>query len=410
MTLRPHRLYLWLAGAVLLVAALVWRQLQGPVLPAYPLALRPLQQVVVATGRVSSLSRTQIGAEITGVVVERRVQEGDRVQAGEVLVVLRSDDLDARVREAQAALQSLLQSTRPQADAALRQAEVQLQQAMREHQRRQELYERQLLSRETLEQAEQAETVARSAAERARLSAAALAAGRSEETQLRERLQAALAAQARTVLRSPAAGVVLTRNVEPGDQVQPGRVLLDIALQGDTEVVVPVDEKNLSALALGQTAQCLADAWPQRPFPARLTFIAPGIDAQRGVVELRLKVDPVPDYLRQDMTVSVNIQTALRDKALAVPNDALVGVQGNSASVLRVRDGRVSRVPVQLGLRGLSLSEVTAGLAAGDQVLAGADTQQQLGDGKRVRVTLQQLPDPADKSAGQRGELPVRLD
>jgi HlyD family secretion protein len=235
-----------------------------------------------------------------------------------------------------------------------------------------------------------------------------LADGRSEQAQLRERLQAALAAQARSILRSPASGVVLTRAVEPGDLVQPGRVLLEIALQGDTEIVVPVDEKNLSTLALGQSAQCLTDAWPQRPFAAQLTFIAPSIDAQRGVVELRLKVDPVPDYLRQDMTVSVNILTAQRTQALAVPNDALLAVQGTTAAVLRVREGRVTHVPVQLGLRGLALTEVVAGLAPGDRVLAGAEGQQQA-DGKRVRVALQLLPDPADSTAGQRSELPVRF-
>ena len=408
--MRIRKLYLFLGGGVVLLGALAGWQLQGPVLPAYELSLRPLQQVVVATGRVSALSRTQIGAEITGVVLERRVQEGDVVKAGDVLVVLRSDDLDARVREAQAALQTLVQSTRPQAAAALRQAEAQLAQAVREHQRRRDLLAQQLVSRETVEQSAQAETVARSAAERARLAVDSLATGRSEQAQLRERLQAALAAQARSVLRSPAAGVVLTRNVEPGDLVQPGRVLLELALQGDTEILLPVDEKNLSVLALGQSAQCVTDAWPQRPFTARLNFIAPSIDAQRGVVELRLKVDPVPDYLRQDMTVSVNILTAQRAQALAVPNDALIAVQGTGATVLLVRDGRLTHVPVQLGLRGLAMTEVVKGLAAGDRVLAGAEAQQQQADGKRVRVALQLLPDPADSTAGQRSELPVKFD
>lgn len=408
--MRVRTLPLFLGGGVLLVAVLLWRQLQGVALPAYQLSLQPLQQVVVATGRVSSLSRTQIGTEITGVVLERRVQEGDRVKAGDVLVVLRSDDLDARVREAQAALQTLLRSTQPQAAAALRQAEAQLAQASREHQRRLELQARQLISRETLEQAEQALIVARTAVERARIAVESLAAGRSEQAQLRERLKAALAAQARAVLRSPASGVVLTRNVEPGDLVQPGRVLMEIALQGDTEIIVPVDEKNLSALALGQSAVCVADAWPARPFAAQLVFIAPGVDAARGVVELRLKVDPVPDYLRQDMTVSVNIQTAQRAQALAVPNDALVAVQGSAAAALVVREGRLRRVAVKLGLKGLALTEVTEGLSAGDRVLASADSLQQRAEGSRVRTVLQALPDAAVLSATQRGELPVQFD
>ncbi len=396
-----------LALAVLL-GFLLYRQGQGPLLPGYRIESRPLVQTVVATGRVITTSRAQVGSEVTGVVLERRVQEGDRVKRGDVLLVLRSDDLAARVREAQGALDSLLRSARPQSEAALRQAEAQLAQAMRERQRRADLFTRQLIAREVLEQSEQAELVARAGADKARVAAAALAPGKSDEQQLRERLAAARAAQAKTVLRAEVDGTVLTRKVEPGDLVQPGRVLFDIALQGDTEILLPVDEKNLAVLALAQQAYCVADAWPDRPFPAVLRFIAPGVDAQRGTVDLRLKVDPVPDYLRQDMTVSVNIQTGHRDAALVVPNDAVLDVVGTAARVRVVRDGRVARQAVTLGLRGLAVSEVTAGLAPGDWVLATDVATAAVADGARVRVAAQPLPDTVD--AATRRETPVKFD
>ena len=396
-----------LALAVLL-GFLLYRQGQGPLLPGYRIESRPLVQTVVATGRVITTSRAQVGSEVTGVVLERRVQEGDRVRRGDVLLVLRSDDLAARVREAQGALDSLLRSARPQSEAALRQAEAQLAQAMRERQRRADLFTRQLIAREVLEQSEQAELVARAGADKARVAAAALAPGKSDEQQLRERLAAARAAQAKTVLRAEVDGTVLTRKVEPGDLVQPGRVLFDIALQGDTEILLPVDEKNLAVLALAQQAYCVADAWPDRPFPAVLRFIAPGVDAQRGTVDLRLKVDPVPDYLRQDMTVSVNIQTGHRDAALVVPNDAVLDVVGTAARVRVVRDGRVARQAVTLGLRGLAVSEVTAGLAPGDWVLATDVATAAVADGARVRVAAQPLPDTVD--AATRRETPVKFD
>ena len=98
---------------------------------------------------------------------------------------------------------------------------------------------------------------------------------------------------------------MLTRNVEPGDLVQPGRVLLEIARAGDTELLVPVDEKNLALLSLGQKAQVIADAYPDRPFAAVVTFIAPSVDPQRGTVEVRLRVDPVPDYVPPSDVASV---------------------------------------------------------------------------------------------------------
>lgn len=399
----------WVLGIVglVLIGSLAWRSWQGPSLPAYRLESRPLVQWVVATGRIVTTSRVQVGSEVTGVVVERRVKEGDRVAAGDVLAVLRADDLAARLREAEAALQSLQRVARPQAEAAQRQAEAQLQQATRERQRRADLAARQLIARESLEQAEQAEVVARAAAERARLAAAALAPGGADEVQARERLAAAKAALAKTVIRAARAGTVLTRNAEPGDLVQPGRVLFDLALEGPTEILLPVDEKNLSVLQQGQTATGVADAFPARPFSARLTYIAPAVDAQRGTADLRLTVDPVPDFLRQDMTVSVNIRTGSRDAALVVPNDALVDVDGDQAALRVVRDGRITRVPVRLGLRGLAVTEILSGASVGDPVLANAAGAGR-DDGQRVRTVLQALPATAQDPATRR-ELPVKF-
>src|SRR5690606_13549098 len=110
--------------------------------------------------------------------------------------------------------------------------------------------------------------------------------------------------------------------------------LLEIAHAGATEIEVPVDEKNLSVLLEGQTAMCIADAWPERPFAATVDYIAPAIDAARGTVTVRLRVEPVPAFLRPDMTVTVNIETGRRERAVAVPNDALLPAQDGTPVVL----------------------------------------------------------------------------
>jgi HlyD family secretion protein len=403
--LRPA--LLWPVPVIAIASLLLIPRLRGPELPGYRIESRPLVQTVVATGRVISTSRVQVGSEATGTVRERRVKEGDVVKPGDVLVVLSADDLVAAVREAEAALSQLQGATRPQAEAQLRQAEAQAAQASRERQRREDLFARKLIARESLEQAEEAEAVARAAADSARLAANASAAGGSVETQLRERLAAARARLAKTTIRAQSSGVVLTRNVEPGDLVQPGRVLFEIARDGDTEIEAPVDEKNLGVLALGQSAQCLADAYPDQHFAAVVNYLAPAIDAQLGTVTIRLKVDPVPGFLRQDMTVSVNVETGRRDAALAVPNDALLDAEGAQPAVLAVRDGRLRREPVQLGLKGMVMTEVTSGLQAGDLVLAAAASVTEA-PGDRVRVSLEGLP--ADSTdASSRREMPVNF-
>ncbi|MGE8649238.1 MAG: efflux RND transporter periplasmic adaptor subunit [Acinetobacter sp.] len=400
--------YIVLILLLLLVAFGVFRWWQGPQVTGYTLEPMPLVQSVVATGQVITVSRAQVGSEVTGVVLERRVKEGDRVKPGDLLVVLKSDELAAQVRQAEVALNELATNRRPQASAELASAKAQLEQASREATRRRNA-EAGILSAEEIEQAVEAERVARNNYETVRLKAAALAPGQVEEASLREQLSVAQAQLAKTKIRATIAGTVLTRDVEPGDLVQPGRTLFTIAMDGNTEIRVPLDERNLSRLALSQKATAIADAYPDKPFPARINFIAPSIDPQRGTVEVRLSVDPVPDFLRQDMTVSVNVETGRRDRTLAIPNDALRKVQGDQATVLLVRDSKIQRQKVQLGLRGLAMSEVISGLKTGDQVLS--DATSALKDGTRVRFKPEEINYAnQNNDASNKNELPVKFE
>ena len=393
---------------VLLVSFAIYRWWQGPLLPSYEVVSSPLIQTVVASGRVEKVSRTQIGSEITGVVLERLVQEGDRVSRGDVLLVLKSDEISAQVRQAEAELKELATTRRPQAEFDLANAKVQLEQAQREAVRRRNT-ELGILSAEEREKSIEAEKLARNNLESARLKVASLAPDKVEETKLREQLAALQAQLVKTKIRAEVSGIILTRNVEPGDLVQPSQTLFTIALDGATEIRVPFDERNLPLLALQQKAAVITDAYPDQPFPAHINFIAPSIDAQRGTVDVRLTVDPVPDFLRQDMTVSVNVETNKREQTLVIPNDALSSISGNKAMVILVRDRKIQRHPITLGLRGLVMSEVVAGLKEGDHVLT--DAESVLKDGIRVRIeqtkrVLQSQTDPTNS----KNELPVKFD
>ncbi|WP_336955662.1 efflux RND transporter periplasmic adaptor subunit [Acinetobacter johnsonii] len=393
---------------VLLVSFATYRWWQGPLLPSYEVVSSPLIQTVVASGRVEKVSRTQIGSEFTGVVLERLVQEGDRVSRGDVLLVLKSDEISAQVRQAEAELKELATTRRPQAEVDLANAKVQLEQAQREAVRRRNT-ELGILSAEEREKSIEAEKLARNNLESARLKVASLAPDKVEETKLRERLAALQAQLAKTKIRTEVSGIILTRNVEPGDLVQPSQTLFTIALDGATEIRVPFDERNLPLLALQQKAAVITDAYPDQPFPAHINFIAPSIDAQRGTVDVRLTVDPVPDFLRQDMTVSVNVETNKRERTLVIPNDALSIISGNKAMVILVRDRKIQRHPITLGLRGLVMSEVVAGLKESDHVLT--DAESVLKDGTRVRIeqtkrVLQSQADPRNS----KNELPVKFD
>ena len=177
---------------------------------------------------------------------------------------------------------------------------------------------------------------------------------------------------------------MLTRNVEPGDTVQPGKTLLVLAPEAETELTVQIDEKNLRWLALGQPAQVSADAWPDRNFPAQINYIGPAVDPLRGSVEVRLLVPQPPAYLKEDMTVSIDITTGTNDKALLLPLEGVRGTPGDYW-VLVIRDGVAVRQSVQLGLRNAAQQEILDGLAAGESVVASSETGIAAGDRVRAR-------------------------
>ena len=184
---------------------------------------------------------------------------------------------------------------------------------------------------------------------------------------------------------------MLTRDVEPGDVAQAGKVLLTLAENGETRIYATVDEKNLRHLRSGATAQAVADAFPGQPFRAELYYIAPGVDALRGTVEVRLRVPEPPAFLRPDMTVSVEMIVGTREAALVLPAEAVREADGAAPWVLLADDGVARRQPVKLGLRGVGLIEIVEGLSEGAQAIL--PTAPVL-DGDQVRARL-----PREKSA-----------
>jgi HlyD family secretion protein len=365
----PRWPWLLAIGVGVLVLMRVPGWVQGPEVTVYAVERGPLLANVVATGRVQTPSRVTLGSEIAGVLVERGVTEGDRIVPGQVIARLRDDELQARLHEAEAALAQLELRQRPESQAALREARARAQQAAREAERAAALLARGLIAKEQAEQAAETREIAQAQAARAATVAEALAPGGVEERLLRERIATATALLARTEVRSLIAGTVLRRLAEPGDVLSAGRGIVEVAVDGPTEIVAQVDERNLDRLALGQPALVSADAFPERREPGEVSFIAPAVDAQTGTVEVRVRVPEPPAYLRQDMTVSIDVEVGRREDALSLPLDALRNPRAGAAEVLAVREGRVERLSLRIGLRGLGRVEVLEGLAAGDFVL-----------------------------------------
>lgn len=359
----------------------------------------PVTQSVVASGRIATPARIAISSQFAARIEQVLVREGDRVQAGQLLVRLRSEEADAALASARAALaeaqgraRQLRDVQRPVADQQLVQARAALRLTEQELQRARDLRAKGFVSQARVDEAERALAGARAAELAAQAQARANLDGGVESELARTRLEQASAAldaaQARRellALRAPADAIVLTRAAEPGDTAQVGRTVLELAQDGETRIITTVDEKNLRFLVPGLKASAVADAYPDRRFDAVVTYVAPAIDAQRGTVELRLAVPNPPDFLKTDMTVSVEMIAGRRDSAILVPSDVVRAVDSGAPWVLVAREGVAVRVPVTLGLRGVGVAEIVDGLEAGESVIIPAATAV---PGDRVRTSV----------------------
>ncbi len=345
----------------------------------------PLEQWVVASGQVRYQSLARIGAEITGTVAERFVREGDQVQAGDQLISLHQDEWLAQYKQAQTALAQLTNQLYPQALESLAEARLAYQQAQREAQRRTQLAEQGMLSTEQSEQAQSLAKTRKTSLTRAELLVRSLQPGGDEERLLQQRLQSAKANLDKTQISAPFAGRVQTRNVEPGDQVQPGKVLLEIARLDGLEIVAAVDEKYMAPLQLGQSAVVIADAWPEHELPATVSFIAPAVDESSGTLDVHLQVQDSEARLRQGMTVSVSILTAQKQQALLVPKDYIWHTE-QGWQVYTLADGKTALTPIELGLQSTTAVEVIKGITAGTQLVLPDDVKQL---GQSVRPVLE---------------------
>jgi HlyD family secretion protein len=399
-------------GAILLLAAAgYWLTpvLLGPSIPAFSVSRSELIQSVVASGRVESPSRIEIGSQITGEVTAVPVAEGQAVKAGQPLILLDNSDETAAVDQAKAAvnqaearLRQIRELTTPVAEQTLTQAKATLDNAQKQYDRTKDLAAKGFIGKSQLDDAERNLQVAQSQAETAKLQVRTnspegtdYAIAQTNLQQARATLAAAKAKLSHTVISAPIAGTLISRNVERGDVVQPGKTLMVLSPAGQTQLVVLVDEKNLRYLSLGQRAIGAADAYPGKRFPVELVYINPGVDATRGSIEVKLNVPSAPDFLRQDMTVSVDIEVGHLANALSLVPDAIHDAAGAAPWVMLVAGGRAVKRRVKVGVRGDTRVEILDGLMEGDLVLP--TTGNTLTEGARVRPSVAPAPPPRGK-------------
>jgi HlyD family secretion protein len=356
-----------------------------------------LIETVVATGSVQTPYRVAVGSQITGTVTQVLVDEGQRVTEGQKLIDLDARELTAAVEQAQgvvdqaqARMRQLEELTLPMARETLKEAQATTINAQQTFDRAAKLAQSGFETRVALDAAKKDLDVAHTQVRSAELQIYTAGAGGSDfvmaQTQLAQAQSGLATASSRlgyATISAPRAGVLINRNVEKGMVVQPGAALLGLAPDGETQLLLQVDERNLGKLALGQKALASADAYAEQRFNAVVSYINPSIDITRASLEAKLMVIDPPAYLRQDMTVSVDIEVARKDNALILPGRSVHDSLSSQPWVMGVRGGRAYRQPVHIGLQGGTDIEVIDGIKEFDLVVPGSSG---VLTGQRIRL------------------------
>lgn len=328
------RIALWLLPLALVPAAAAWWLLAGraPEVELAPVRVGQAVELVYATGFVEAQQPVSVSARLTAPVRQVMADEAQRIARGQPLILL--DDEEQRQ--------------------ALQQAAAQRRVAQQDEQRALTLFAKGWVTR-----------AARDAA------AAAADGARAAEESARARLD-------QMIVRSGIDGVVLRRDVEPGDLASPGRILMTLGDPSRIWVTATIDERDVARVQPGQEALMASDAWPGRVLRGHVREVTPGGDPEQRAFRARIVTDGAV-ALPLGLTLEVNIVTRRAQRALLAPASAI-----EDGKVWIVRGHRVHAKTVRTGIAGTDEVQILSGLSRGDMVVKAPEGK--LKDDMRVRV------------------------
>ena len=408
-----------LAAAVVVAGAVgfgVWRSRQG----AYDVealttsaAIEPLTVRVAASGTVRPVQTVNLSPENAGILEELFVEQGDRVEPGQLIARMKNRDTAAQVQqnqaavaEAEAALADLRLGNRTgeisQAEATVeanraqvRDAQARLDLATSDLARRQQLFERGAVAATDLDTAAREQRSAQAALEQAqaRVTEAqrrvddlrsgprqeAIAQAEARLAQARAQLDGAQIRQDETLIRAPFGGIVTQKFATEGAFVTPTTSASDlssatstaiVALAEDLEVLAEVPEADISLIEPGQAVEVVADAFPDQTFQGRVKLVAPEAIERQNVTLFQVRIELIDgkDILRSNMNVNVAFVGDQLANALVVPSVAVVTQAGQSGVLVPGDNRDIVFQPVTLGPQVGNQIQIVDGLGEGDRV------------------------------------------
>ena len=368
---------------------------------------------ITASGTIEPVRTVNISPKTAGIVQELYVEQGDRVDAGQLIARMDSEQINAQIvqfeagiAEAQAQLNEALRGpTRTdirQVEASVSQAEAQIEDARArlslaedEAVRSQQLFDRGAIAQSDLDRALSDRLSAEASLNQAfarvdeaeqRLidaqngsEAETIAQARARLSRAQGQLQAAESQLADTQIRTPFAGIITQRFASEGAFVTPTATASEVtsatstaivALASGLEAIAEVPEADISKIKVGQSVEIQADAFPEDVFEGQVKLIAPEAIERQNVTIFQVRVALLTgtDRLRSNMNTTMAFVGDQLDDALVIPAVAAITQGGETGVLVLDENGQAQFEPVVLGSQVGDRIQVLEGLTAGDRV------------------------------------------
>lgn len=302
-------------------------------------------------GNLIGAQTVDVVPRTAGRLVSMNVKLGDRVSRGQTLARIEDQEINEQVKQAEASFEV--------AQATIRQREADLKFAVVNFERSRNLFQRQLLPRQSLDDAE-----ARQAASSAQLDLA-----RAQLSQTQARLDELRIAKGNTNVVSPVNGFVSKRNMDVGawaSQQSPVASVVDIS---SVRLVANVVEKDLRLVNPGDPARVTVDAFPGETFSGRIARVAPVLDPATRTAEIEIEVPNADVRLKPGMYARMSVTIESRRDTILVPKVAVVDYDGTRGVFTMDADNKAKFQPIEIGIENGERVEVRAGITGTDTVV-----------------------------------------
>jgi membrane fusion protein, multidrug efflux system len=320
-----------------------------------------------------------------GRLVSVNVRLGDRVSRGQLLGKIEDREIVEQVKQAEASLQVALATIR-QREADLKFAEINLE-------RSRNLFERQLLPRQSLDDAEA----------RYSSSFAQLDLSRAQLQQTQARLDELRINLANTEITSPVNGFVGRRNFDVGAWVSTNAPVASVVDISSVRLVAHIVERDLRLVGVGDTAVVEVDAFPGQKFNGTIARVSPILDPQTRTAEMEIEVPNPGALLKPGMYARVDLTVDERKGVILAPKTAIVDYDGQRGAFVLTEDNKAEFVPVQVGIDDTTRVEVTSGLQQGQRIVVVGASSLRQGDNLVVAGEAPPQGRPGMSPGGQRG-------